>query len=134
MTDAASYLLVVFEAERRGTSPVAPGHVADALGKSPSATTEMLQRLATRGLVRYEPYQGVTLTAEGRETTEELFDTYRTLVRFFRDVLHLDEYQSEARELAGRVSPLVTQRLDETLLAAADADDVATDPEVPSSR
>ncbi|TKR27526.1 hypothetical protein DM868_00045 [Natronomonas salsuginis] len=32
--------------------------IADAVGKPPSATTEMVQRLESRGLLTYEPYAG----------------------------------------------------------------------------
>lgn len=116
MTGGPQYLLVLSLVERRNGPPVSPGVVADAVGRSPAATTEMLQRLEARGLVTYEPYDGATLTTEGRETAEELYEAYDTLLRFFRDVLELDEYESEAMELAGAVSPTVVDRLEATLL------------------
>jgi Mn-dependent DtxR family transcriptional regulator len=71
----------------------------------------MLQRLDDRGLVTYEPYAGATLTQEGRETAEELYETYGTLSRFFRDVLGLDDYREEAMQLTGTISPTVADRL-----------------------
>jgi Mn-dependent DtxR family transcriptional regulator len=116
MTGASQYLLVLYRAERRSDGPVSPSHVAAAVDRSPSATTEMLQRLEDQELVAHEPYEGATLTAEGRETAEKLYRTHVTLSRFFRDVLELDAHEEEAMALAGVLSPTVADRLAETLL------------------
>ncbi|MHC3437190.1 metal-dependent transcriptional regulator [Natrialbaceae archaeon A-gly3] len=116
MTGATQYLLVVYVAERRDGPPVPPGYVADVLDRSPAATTEMLGRLEDRGLVIAEPYQGVTLTPEGRDSAREAAETYRTLSRFFREVLGLEEPEREAMQVAGSVSPHVVDRLATTLL------------------
>lgn len=121
MTDASAYLIVIYAAERNDGTPVAPGRIADTVGRSPAATTEMLQRLEDRGLLVYEPYDGAELTAEGREEATDLYETYRTLSQFFREVLDLEAAESEAMELAGSVSPLVTKRLSAALLGEAEA-------------
>lgn len=120
MTGASHYLLVLYLAERRDAPPISPGRVADAVDRSPAATTEMLQRLESSGHLTYEPYEGATLTAAGRETAEELHETYEVLSRFFHEVLGLEEYEKEAMELAGAVSPTVVDRLASTLLAETD--------------
>jgi len=121
MTGSSAYLLVLYRAERRSDGPVSPGAVADAVGRSPAATTEMLQRLDDRGLVAHEPYEGATLTADGRERAEKLHETFVTLSRFFRDVLELDAHEKEAMSLAGTLSPAVADRLDATLLADSES-------------
>lgn len=128
MSDASRYLLAVYIVQRRGGAPVSSGRIAQSLGKSPSATTEMLQRLETRGLLVYEPYEGATLTAEGRDVAADLYESYVTLSRFFRDVLDIDEYEAEAMELAGSVSPVVTERLATTLLEDGGTRPVRSDP------
>ena len=120
MTWASHSLLVLYLAEQRGSPPISPGHVTDAVDRSPAATTEMFQRLEADGYLTYEPYDGATLTAEGRATADELSETDDTLSRFFHDVLGRDEYESEAMELAGAVSPTVVDRLASTLLADTD--------------
>ncbi|MFC6940564.1 metal-dependent transcriptional regulator [Salinirubellus sp. GCM10025818] len=124
MTEASRYVLVLYVTERRGSPPVPPGEVAEAIGRSPAATTEMLQRLDDRGLVTYEPYEGATLTDEGRETAEELYETYGTLSRFFRDVLGLEDYREEAIQLTGTISPTVADRL-ASILPSEDGDEFA---------
>jgi DtxR family Mn-dependent transcriptional regulator len=75
----------------------------------------MCQRLAADDLVTYEAYEGATLTESGRERAEQLHETYVTVSWFFRSVLELDDYESEAMELAGLVSPMVAKRLAATL-------------------
>lgn len=116
MTETSEYLLVLYIAERRRSAPVSPGDVAEKVGRSPSSTTEMLQRLESRGLVTYEPYEGATLTAEGREVAKELHDTYVVLSRFFREVLGLDNHEEEAMRVSGTISSTVADRLASTLL------------------
>lgn len=105
-----------------GSGPVAPSVIADALDRSPAATTEMLQRLEERGLVNHEPYDGATLTSDGREAGEELYETYTTLSQFFREILDLEAHEEEAMRLAGNISPLVVERLASTLLLDAEFD------------
>ncbi len=48
-----------------------------------------------------------------------------TVSWFFRGVLDLDDYESEAMEMAGLVSPMVAERLAATLPCDADPVDAA---------
>lgn len=123
MSDASRYLIALYRAEQRRDAPISPGYVAEEVGRSPSAATEMLQRLESDGLVAYEPYEGVALTPDGRETAETLHESYAVLSRFFREVLGLDDYEEEAMQLAGTVSSTVTQRLASTILDAGSPGD-----------
>lgn len=117
MSTVPQYLVVIYRLATTEGEPVASGAVAAELGRSPSTTTEMLQRLDDRGLLIHEPYTGVRLTDEGRATAADLHDSYLVLRRFFATVLDLDDPDTEALELAGSVSPLVTERLASTVLA-----------------
>ena len=127
MTGTPQYLLAMYIAEHRQDPPVSFGVVADVLDRSPASVTEMCQRLDEQGLVEHEPYEGVTLTVDGREQAVDLHDTYVTLSWFFRDVLELDNYESEAMEMAGTVSADVTERLATTLLADDEALETVAD-------
>jgi len=51
-----------------------------------------------------------------------------TLSWFFRAVLDLDAYEREAMRMAGLVSPLVTDRLVETLMSADEGGDGSETP------
>ncbi|ELZ72859.1 metal-dependent transcriptional regulator [Haloferax sp. Atlit-10N] len=129
MIGAPQYLLTLYIAEREDDeeTPISPGYVADALDRSPPAATERLQNLDAKGLVRYEPYEGATLTDEGRDAAGELYDTYRILSRFCRDVLGVDDHEDEAMQLVGNVSPTVAERLAATLLRGGDNRGEATE-------
>ncbi|MFW6000554.1 MAG: metal-dependent transcriptional regulator [Halorubrum sp.] len=128
MTREAEYLLALYVAQHRSSPPVPPGRIADAVGRSPAATTEMLQRLEARGLVVREPYDGAALTDAGRERAAEVHETYVALSWFFRDALGLDDHEREAMEMAGLVSPTVADRLADLLL-----DDAPDDPPDPAA-
>lgn len=128
MTGRPRYLLVCYLAERHHGPPTSPGYVAAVLDRSPAATTEQLQRLAADGLVEYEPYEGVALTEEGRATARDLLESYVTLATFFRDVLVIESYETEALRLVGTVSSSVADRLAETLLDDEDRVDPRDSP------
>lgn len=61
-----NYLKAIFQAQlhlpRRGDL-VSMGQLAAALGVVPGTATTMVKTLADSGLVKYEPYAGVRLTA-----------------------------------------------------------------------
>jgi len=117
MTAESEYLLALFILEQRSSPPVSSGDLATFLDRSPAATTEMIQRLEAEDLVSYEPYEGASLTPSGRKQAEALHETYVTLSWFFRAVLNLDTYEREAIRMADLISPLVTDRLAETLMS-----------------
>ncbi|MFD1600591.1 metal-dependent transcriptional regulator [Halobellus rarus] len=117
MTGAAQYLLAIYLLVRQNSEPVAPGAIAAKVGRSKAATTEMLQRLDSNGWIDYEPYQGASLTPNGRAQGKELYETYETLSRFFDEVLELEASEQEAMELAGIISKTVATRLKATLLS-----------------
>ncbi|KTG10885.1 iron-dependent repressor [Haloprofundus marisrubri] len=115
MSGVVQYLLGLYIAEHRESAPVSPGIVAEMVGRSPATVIEAFRQFEADGLLVYEPYDGATLTDAGRQRAEELHSTYVTLSWFFRSVLDLDEYETEAMEMAGVVSPDVAARLATTL-------------------
>ena len=60
------YLEMMYEFhEKQPSQPVRNGDLASALGVSPASATEMVQRLAGKGMLDYVPYKGATLTDKG---------------------------------------------------------------------
>ncbi|MGA2656725.1 MAG: iron dependent repressor, metal binding and dimerization domain protein [Verrucomicrobiota bacterium] len=53
--------------------------IAQSLGRSRPAVSNMVRRLAGRGFVNYEKYRGLTLTPEGRAVAEHVKARDRTL-------------------------------------------------------
>ena len=120
MSDESRYLLALYREERARSPPLPPGRIAERLDRSPAAVTEMLQRMADRGLLTYEPYEGATLTPTGRARAGEYYETYVVLVQFFEEVLELDDPEAEAHQFVGVLSKTVTDRLATTLLDTED--------------
>jgi DtxR family Mn-dependent transcriptional regulator len=115
MSGRSQYLLGLYIAEHRESPPVAPGVVGEMVGRAPATVIESFRQFEDEGLLTYEPYEGASLTEAGRRRAEELHETYVVLSWFFRSVLDLDEYETEAMEMAGLVSADVAERLAATL-------------------
>jgi Mn-dependent DtxR family transcriptional regulator len=62
---------------RKGYARVAD--IAQSLGRSPPAVSNMVRRLAGRGFLNYERYRGLTHTPEGRAVAEHVNARDRTL-------------------------------------------------------
>ena len=94
-------------------SPVALSALADRLGVSSVSANEMIKKLVARGLVTYEPYKGVTLTAEGQTQALRVIRRHRLWERFLADVLGIpwDRVHEEACQLEHATSSLVEEKL-----------------------
>jgi DtxR family Mn-dependent transcriptional regulator len=123
VTGRPQYLLGLYVAEHRESPPVSPGVVAEMVGRSPATVIEAFRRFEAEGYLAYEPYEGATLTEAGRRRGERLHESYVVLSWFFRSVLDLEDYETEAMEMAGLVSPAVVDRLAATLPHGDDRED-----------
>ena len=94
-------------------SPVALSALADRLRVSSVSANEMIKKLGARGLVTYEPYKGVTLTAEGQAQALRVIRRHRLWERFLADVLGIpwDRVHEEACQLEHATSSLVEEKL-----------------------
>ena len=63
--------------DRKGYARVSD--IADTLGLSKSAVSNMVRRLAARGFVNYEKYRGFTLTPQGRAVASHIKVRHQTL-------------------------------------------------------
>jgi DtxR family Mn-dependent transcriptional regulator len=115
MSARSQYLLGLYIAEHRHGAPVSPGVVGEMLGRSPAAVIESFREYEEEGLLTYEPYEGASLTEASRREAGALHESYVILSWFFRSVLDLDEYETEAMEMAGLVSTDIAERLASTL-------------------
>ncbi len=94
-------------------SPLALSVLADQMGISSVSTNEMIKKLVARDLVTYEPYKGVTLTAEGQAQALRVIRRHRLWERFLADVLGIswDRVHEEACQLEHATSALVEEKL-----------------------
>ena len=83
------YLKAVFDLSRNGNA-VNTTEIARVLKVAPASVTEMLKKLSEKNYVEYSPYQGTTLTPEGRKIAEKTARKHRLLERFLHDVLKIN--------------------------------------------
>jgi DtxR family Mn-dependent transcriptional regulator len=80
------YLETIFDLESRDGAAKTTA-IAKCLRVAPASVTEVLKSLSDKGFVRYEPYQGATLTEEGKKIADTIKRKHRLLEVFLTDVL-----------------------------------------------
>jgi DtxR family Mn-dependent transcriptional regulator len=101
--------------------PVSTSSLAEDLGVSLPAVTDMIKRLESEGLINYEPNRGVSLTDEGNVVALTTIRRHRLWERFLTDILGLewDKVHDAACRLEHATSSQVEERL-ASLLSYAD--------------
>jgi len=75
----------------KGQGYVRNNQLSRQLEISPASVTEMIQRLADRGLVEYKRYYGARLTESGRERAARVHARHRMLELFLNQILGLEK-------------------------------------------
>jgi DtxR family Mn-dependent transcriptional regulator len=93
------------------------GQLSSALGVVPGTATTMVKTLAESGLVIYEPYSGVRLTAAGTKLAAAVLRRHRLVELFLVRVMGMnwDEVHDEAEQMEHAVSDRLIDRIDEML-------------------
>ncbi|MFB6282293.1 MAG: metal-dependent transcriptional regulator [Haloferacaceae archaeon] len=112
MNTAEQYLKAIYLVQEMEDGPASTGAIADALAVSPASANEMIGKLEERGLAEHEKYKGVTLTDEGIVRARDAIQTYCIIERFLLNVLGVEEFRAEARELEAVIDDTVAERLD----------------------
>lgn len=100
-------LRLLYERTRARTS-----ELARVLNLSNSTVTELLQKLARKGLVIYERYRGVSLSNRGRFIATEIMRRHRLLEALFVNLgLSPDEACMEARKFDYLISKELASRI-----------------------
>ena len=112
MNTADQYLKTIYVIQQDTDSPASTGAIADALDVSPASANEMIGKLESRGLAEHEKYKGVRLTDDGIVRAREALQTYCIIERFLANVLAVEEFREEARDLEAVIDGTVAERLD----------------------
>ncbi|MEA3375498.1 MAG: metal-dependent transcriptional regulator [Chloroflexota bacterium] len=114
LSESQQMYLVTIARQRTGSEPIPLSEVAEALSVSPVSVNEMCRRLQQQGLVVYQPYKGVSLTAEGERHARYVLRRHRLWEVFLVEKLGLDYGQAHdaACQLEHATPHLVTERLD----------------------
>lgn len=93
------------------------GQLSSALGVVPGTATTMVKTLAESGLVEYEPYAGVRLTASGYKLAALVLRRHRLVELFLVQVMGMSwtEVHDEAELLEHAVSDRLIDRIDDML-------------------
>lgn len=112
MNTADQYLKAIYLIQQQEDGPAATGRLADMLDVSPASANEMIGKLEARGLAEHEKYKGVALTDEGIVRARDALQTYCIIERFLLNVLGVEEFRAEAKELESVIDGTVAERLD----------------------
>ena len=95
------------------SSPVSTSALSESMSVAPSTVTDMLKRLAQKGLINYTPYHGITLTAEGERLAVKAIRRHRIVERFLTDMLGFEwhEAHQEALSFENDISDEVERRI-----------------------
>ena len=89
-----NYLEAILALEK--TSKVARvKDIAERLNLKKGSVTGALKSLAEKGLINYEPYSFITLTAKGRRKAEQVAYRHRVLKDFLLNILQVDPETAE---------------------------------------
>jgi len=112
MNTQAQYLKAIYLTQQQADGPASTGKVADLLDVSPASANEMIGKLEDRGLLDHEKYKGVDLTDEGIKQARDALQNYCIIERFLIEVLEVEEFRGEAKQLEGVIDETVAERLD----------------------
>ena len=107
------YLKIVYRLSEESGS-VATQDIAARVGVAPASATDMIKRLAGRGLLEHRPYYGVQLTPTGTRVAEEIVRHHRLLELFLTTALGFlpEEVHVEAERLEHYISEALEERID----------------------
>jgi DtxR family Mn-dependent transcriptional regulator len=109
--------ILVHEQQQPAGGLVTMGQIGTALAVAPGTVTAMVKTLEKDGLLVYEPYSGVRLSADGRQMALHVLRRHRLIELFLVEILGLDwsEVHEEAERLEHAMSDKLIDRIDALL-------------------
>ncbi len=112
-----NYLKTIFHLSQNADGPLGTNDIAEAIQTKPASVSDMIRKLAAKGILDYKKYYGVSLTETGKKTALQVLRRGRLWEVFLVEKLrfHWDEVHEVAEQLEHVRSPLLFRRLDEYL-------------------
>lgn len=104
-----NYLKAIFHLEKSQPGGVNTNALAEKLETKPSSVSEMVKKLSKKELVKYQKYQGVTLSQKGRETAIEIIRKHRLWEYFLVEKLNFS--WTEVHEVAEQLEHINSEKL-----------------------
>ena len=86
-----NYLKAIYKLYERSEESVNTNAIAEVLKTKAASVTDMLQKLSTKKLLKYEKYKGVLLTEKGRKVAIEIVRKHRLWETFLFDKLKFEQ-------------------------------------------
>ena len=112
MNTANQYLKAIYLVQEIEDGPASTGAIAERLDVSPASANEMVGKLEQQELCQHEKYEGVELTDEGIVQARDALQNYCIIERFLIEVLDVEEFRGEAKQLEPVIDETVAERLD----------------------
>ena len=115
-TSVEDYLKAIYAITRQG-HPATTSEIARWLNVSPPSVSGMVKRLSRQGLLEYQPYKGVELTAQGRRAALTILRRHRIIESYLVERLGYswDSVHQEAERLEHAVSDVLIERMADAL-------------------
>lgn len=112
-----NYLKAIYHLHHEKNASVSTNSISESLQTRAASVTDMLKKLAEKGLINYAKYQGVTLTEPGKQKAIEIIRKHRLWEVFLVEKLNFkwDEVHDLAEELEHINSEILINKLDEYL-------------------
>lgn len=109
-----NYLKAIYHLSNSGRNEVSTNALSDVLKTKPASVSDMIKKLAEKGVVSYQKYQGVNVSDQGRKEALQIIRKHRLWEVFLVDKLDFnwDEVHEIAEQLEHIKSPLLIKKLD----------------------
>ncbi len=109
-----NYIKIIYKIETQSGSEASTNTIAEAAQTKAASVSDMLRKLAQKGLINYVKYQGVTLTEEGKRQALSIIRKHRLWEVFLVNKLGYkwDEIHELAEQLEHIQSNDLIERLD----------------------
>lgn len=109
-----NYLKAIYHLSEGGKSPVSTTALADSMNNKAASVTDMVKRLAAKGVIAYEKYYGANISAKGKSEALRVIRKHRLWETFLVQKLDFnwDEVHEVAEQLEHIQSPLLIEKLD----------------------
>ncbi len=112
-----NYLKTIYHLSEGGLKEVSTNAIAEELHTKAASVTDMIKRLAHKGMLSYKKYKGVNVSPEGKKGALTIIRKHRLWETFLVEQLkfHWAEVHEIAEQLEHIKSPLLIRKLDEFL-------------------
>ena len=112
-----NYLKAIYHLSDGGKNSVSTNAISEALKTKPASVSDLIRKLASKGVIDYQKYHGVQISEEGKKNALGIIRKHRLWEVFLVEKLKFnwDEVHEIAEQLEHIRSSLLISRLDEFL-------------------